>query len=44
MIVIWKLDRLDRNLRDLLTFVSDLKGDGIKFVSLTEQMDTMTTN
>ena len=42
MIVIWKLDRLGRNLRDLLTFVSDLGGDGIEFMSLTEQMDTTT--
>ena len=30
VLVIWKLDRLDRNLRDLLTFVSDLEGDGIE--------------
>ena len=43
VIVIWKLDRLGRNLRDLLTFVSDLEGDGIEFASLTEQMDTTTT-
>ncbi|MCY3660222.1 MAG: recombinase family protein [Caldilineaceae bacterium] len=42
VIVIWKLDRLGRNLRDLLTFVSDLEGDGIEFISLTEQMDTTT--
>ena len=43
VIVIWKLDRLGRNLRDLLTFVSDLEGDGIEFISLTERMDTTTT-
>lgn len=42
VIVIWKLDRLGRNLRDLLTFVSDLEGDGIEFASLTEQLDTTT--
>lgn len=42
VIVIWKLDRLGRNLRDLITFVSDLEGDGIEFISLTEQMDTTT--
>ena len=38
MIVIWKRDRLGRNLRDLLVFVSDLEGDGIEFVSLTVQI------
>ena len=43
VLVIWKLDRLGRNLRDLLTFVGDLEGDGLEFVSLTEQMDTTTT-
>jgi len=42
LIVLWKLDRLGCNLRDLLTFVSDLEGDGIEVVSLTEQMDTTT--
>ena len=30
-------NRLGRNLRDLFTFVSDLEGDGIEVVSLTER-------
>lgn len=42
VIVLWKLDNLGHNLRDLLTFVSDIEGGGIEVVSLTEQMDTTT--
>ena len=38
--VVWKLDRLDRDLRDLLEFVDQLKERGMQFASVTEQMDT----
>lgn len=39
-LVIWKLDRLGRSVRDLIEIVSRLKKDGIQFISLTEQIDT----
>lgn len=41
-LVVWKLDRLGRSLPHLLAIVTDLKGKGVAFRSLTEQMDTDT--
>jgi DNA invertase Pin-like site-specific DNA recombinase len=41
-LTVWKLDRLGRNLRDLITMLDDLKKRGIKFRSLTEHIDTET--
>ena len=38
----WKLDRLGRSLRDLITMLDDLKDRGVKFRSLTEAIDTET--
>ena len=38
----WKLDRLGRSLRDLITMLDDLKKRGVKFRSLTEAIDTET--
>ena len=40
--VVWKLDRLGLSLRDLITLLDDLKGQGVKFKSLTESRDTQT--
>src|SRR4029453_6391138 len=40
VLVVWKLDRLGRSLRDLITLLDDLKGQGVKFKSLTESIDT----
>jgi DNA invertase Pin-like site-specific DNA recombinase len=42
-LVVWKLDRLGRSLRDLITMLDDLKQRGVKFRSLTEAIDTETS-
>lgn len=39
-LVVWRLDRLGRNLKDLLQIVTDLEARGVKFKSLTESIDT----
>src|ERR1039457_2627681 len=39
-LTVWKLDRLGRSLRDLITMLDDLKHRGVKFRSLTEAIDT----
>ncbi|MBR8033563.1 MULTISPECIES: recombinase family protein [Burkholderia cepacia complex] len=39
-LVVWKLDRLGRSIRDLISVMSDLNRSGIRFVSLTELIDT----
>lgn len=41
-VVVWKLDRLSRSLRDLLTVMSDFEEKGIGFRCLTEPIDTTT--
>ena len=41
-LTVWKLDRLGRSLRDLITMLEDLKDRGVKFRSLTEAIDTET--
>ncbi|HIJ76023.1 MAG TPA: recombinase family protein [Deltaproteobacteria bacterium] len=41
-LAVWKLDRLGRSLRDLITLLDDLKGQGVAFQSLTEAIDTET--
>lgn len=40
VLVVWKLDRLARSLRQLIETVEGLQGQGIGFVSLTEGIDT----
>jgi DNA invertase Pin-like site-specific DNA recombinase len=42
VLVVWKLDRLGRSLRDLIHLLDELKGQGVKFKSLTEAIDTAT--
>jgi DNA invertase Pin-like site-specific DNA recombinase len=39
-LIVWRLDRLGRNLGDLVRIVSDLEARGVGFVSLTEQINT----
>jgi DNA invertase Pin-like site-specific DNA recombinase len=41
-LTVWKLDRLGRSLRDLITMLDSLRDRGIKFRSLTEAIDTTT--
>jgi DNA invertase Pin-like site-specific DNA recombinase len=41
-LIVWKLDRLGRSLRDLITMLDDLRARGMKFHSLTEAIDTAT--
>ncbi len=42
VLIVWKPDRLGRSLRDLITLLDDLKGQRVKFKSLTESIDTQT--
>ncbi len=41
-LIVWKLDRLGRSMRDLITMLDDLKQRGVRFHSLTEAIDTTT--
>ena len=41
-LIVWKLDRLGRSLRDLIHMLDDFKQRGIRFKSLTEAIDTET--
>lgn len=43
-LVVWKLDRLGRNVKDLITLVGELEKQGIHFKSLTDNIDTSTTS
>src|SRR3954462_2586951 len=42
VLVVWKLDRLSRSLRDVLTLMEQLREAGAGFRSLTEAIDTTT--
>ncbi len=41
-LIVWKLDRLGRSLRDLITMLDELRTQGVQFRSLTEAIDTET--
>src|SRR5437763_10161729 len=41
-LVVWKLDRLGRSLKDLIETLNLLKERGVDFISLTERIDTST--
>ena len=43
-LVVWKLDRLGRSLKDLITRITELQNRQIGFKSLTEQIDTTTSS
>lgn len=40
VLVVWKLDRLARSLKDLVEIIDDLQNRGVGFKSLTESIDT----
>jgi DNA invertase Pin-like site-specific DNA recombinase len=41
-VVVWKLDRLGRSLRDLIDLISKMKDLGVTFVSIQDSIDTST--
>lgn len=41
-LVVWKLDRLGRSMRHLVTLIEDLRSRGVNFRSLTDSIDTST--
>lgn len=43
-LVVWRLDRLGRSIRDLIEWVTTLEQQGIGFQSLQESIDTTTSN
>jgi DNA invertase Pin-like site-specific DNA recombinase len=42
-LIVWKLDRLGRSLKQLISLTEDLERRGIHFRSLTDSIDTQTT-
>ncbi|OFV66504.1 MAG: integrase [Candidatus Syntrophoarchaeum butanivorans] len=42
VLLVYKLDRLSRSLRDIILTIDELRSYGVDFVSLTEQIDTTT--
>ena len=39
-LVVWKLDRLGRSVKDLVRLITQLEGQGVHFKSLTDVIDT----
>jgi len=42
-LVVWKLDRLGRTVKDLVDLVTDLENEGVNFKSITDVIDTTTS-
>jgi len=43
ILVVWRLDRLGRTLKQLIELINDLNNQGVGFKSLTENIDTTTS-
>jgi DNA invertase Pin-like site-specific DNA recombinase len=43
-LVVWRLDRLGRSIRDLIDWITKLEHEGVGFQSLQESIDTTTSN
>ena len=43
-LTVWKLDRLGRSLRDLIALMGEFEAHGVEFHSLSDGIDTNTTN
>lgn len=43
-LIVWRLDRLGRSLKDLIELINDFEVRGVKFRSLTESIETTTNN
>ena len=43
VVIVYRLDRLSRNVRDIYQFLDTIKDSGVVFVSVTEGFDTTTT-
>ncbi len=43
-LVVWKLDRLGRSVKQLVDLVGELQNDGVQFKSLTDSIDTGTAS
>lgn len=41
-LVVWKLDRLGRSMKHLITLIEELREKGVNFRSLTDSIDTST--
>jgi DNA invertase Pin-like site-specific DNA recombinase len=41
-VIVWKLDRLGRSLKHLITLIDEFQALGVQFISYTEGMDTTT--
>lgn len=42
VLLVWKLDRLSRSMRDLVNTISEIEGLGLDFISYENQIDTQT--
>lgn len=42
IVIVWKLDRLGRSLRQLVNFVNWYRGNDIQFISINDNIDTTT--